>query len=99
MVIARFIPLSIFVSVATFLILPALIIFGFINRAFLVQQVRIELAFTGVLGLLWFILGIYTAMEKDTEVECDFDGDGDWVESDECELNIAEPSMCRLLMI
>jgi len=79
----RFIPLAIFVSAATLLIIPALIIFGFINRAFLIQQVRAELAFTGLLGLLWFILGIYTALEKDTEVECDFNGDGDWIESDE----------------
>jgi len=42
----------------------------------------LELPLVGILGLLWLILGIYTAFEPDTEVECDFDGDGDWEESD-----------------
>jgi len=78
-----FIPLAIFVSACTFVMLPALIVFGFMKRRFLVQQVRVELAFVGLLAGLWLIVGLYTAMEPDTEVECDFDGDGDWVESDE----------------
>jgi len=79
----RFIPLAIFVSVCTLLIIPTLLIFGFIRRPFPIQQVRVELIFVGLLGLLWFILGIYTASEPDASVECDFDGDGDWEESDE----------------
>ncbi|KAG8982409.1 hypothetical protein FRB90_006824 [Tulasnella sp. 427] len=79
----RFIPLAIFIAVLTFLIIPTLIVFGFVQRPFILQQVRMELAFTGFLGLLWFILGIYTATSPDTEVECDFDGDGTFEESDE----------------
>jgi len=79
----RFIPLAIFVSVLTFLIIPSLLAFGFIKRPFLVQQVRIEMAFVGVLGLLWFIVGLYTATEPEAEVECEFDNDGDYAPSDE----------------
>jgi hypothetical protein len=79
----RFIPLAIFIAVLTLIIIPALLIFGFIRRPFMLQQVRMELAFVGLLGLLWFILGIYTATSPDTEVECDFDGDGTFEESDE----------------
>lgn len=79
----RFIPLAIFISVCTLLIIPTLLFFGFIRRQFLIQQTRVELGFVGLLGLLWFILGIYTATGKETEVECDMDGDGDWEDSDE----------------
>ncbi|KAG8896837.1 hypothetical protein FRB99_008615 [Tulasnella sp. 403] len=79
----RYIPLGIFVAVATLLIVPSLIIFGFPKRPFLIQQVRLELAFVGLLGLLWFILGIVAATGPDTEVECDFDDDGQFEESDE----------------
>jgi len=79
----RFIPLAIFISVCTLIILPTLVTFGFLRRQFLVQQTRVELGFVGLLGLLWFILGIYTATAQDTEVECDMDGDGNWEESDE----------------
>jgi len=79
----RYIPLAIFVSASTFVIIPALLIFGFIKRRYLVQQVRMELIFVGLLAGLWFIMGLYTAMEPETEVECDFDGSGDFEESDE----------------
>lgn len=79
----RFIPLAIFIAVVTLLIIPALMIFGFVRKPFMIQQVRLELAFVGLLALLWFILGIYTASAPDTEVECDFDGDGTFEESDE----------------
>lgn len=78
----RYIPLAIFVCACTFIIIPGLLVFGFIKRKFLVQQVRMELIFVGLLGLLWFIMGLYTALQPDTEVECDFDGDGDFEESE-----------------
>jgi len=78
----RFIPLSIFICACTLLIVPALLISGLLRRPLKLKEVRLELPLVGILGLLWLILGIYTAFEPDTEVECDFDGDGDWEESD-----------------
>jgi len=41
------------------------------------------LGLVGLLGILWLVLGIYTAFEPDTEVDCDFDGDDVWEESAE----------------
>jgi len=79
----RFIPLSIFISVCTLLVIPTLLISGFLRQRFAVQQVRVELGLVGLLGILWLVLGIYTAFEPDTQVECDFDGDDIWDESDE----------------
>jgi len=79
----RYIPLAIFVSVCTLVIIPALLLAGSSKRQLLLSQVRSELLFTGLLGLLWFILGVSTASSEDTTIACDFDGDGDFVESDE----------------
>jgi len=79
----RYVPLAIFVAVITLLIIPTLLIAGSLKRGLLLSQVRSELAFTGLLGLLWFILGISTASAEDSEITCDFDGSGDFVESDE----------------
>lgn len=68
------------------------------------SQVRSELAFTGLLGLMWLselafnlnardtrlnslrhsVLSLSTASAEDSVITCDFDGSGDFVESDEC---------------
>jgi len=79
----RYIPLAIFVAVCTMIIIPTLLLAGSFKRTQLFTQVRSELAFVGLLGLLWFILGISTASGEASTIECDFDGDGDFVESDE----------------
>jgi len=79
----RYIPLAIFVAVCTMIIVPTLLLAGSFKRSQLFTQVRSELAFVGLLGLLWFILGISTATGEESMIECDFDGDGDFTESDE----------------
>lgn len=40
-------------------------------------------------ALHFLVLGIYTATSPDTEVECDFDGDGTFEESDECKSKLS----------
>lgn len=79
----HYIPLAIFVAVCTLIIIPTLLVFGSRLRTLLFAQVRSELAFIGLLGLLWFILGVSTASAEDVTISCDFDGDGDFEESDE----------------
>jgi len=79
----RYVPYSIFVAVLTLVIIPGLLIVGSLRRYMILSQVRSELAFTGLLALLWFILGATTASAEDVTISCDFDGDGDFVESDE----------------
>jgi len=75
----RFIPLAIFVAVCTLIIIPTLLLFGVLKRVLLISQVRSELTFVGLLGLLWSILGIYTSIEPETIIMCDFDP-GDFFE-------------------
>jgi len=69
----RFIPLSIFVAACTWIILPTLLVFGLPKRVFLVSQVRTELGLIGFLALFWTILGILTAVEPETTIDCDFE--------------------------
>jgi len=42
------------------------------------------MGFVGLLAIFWFALGIYTATEEESDVECDFDGDGAYEETEEC---------------
>jgi len=79
----RFVPLAIFVATATLIIIPVLILFGFFKRVLPVSQVRFELSFIGFLGILWFSLGVFTATSEEADIECDFDDDGVFEESDE----------------
>jgi len=79
----RFIPLAIFVAVCTLVILPTLLVAGGFKGTPLISQIRSELTFIGLLGLLWFILGLTTGPAEGTIIECDFDGDGDFMETDE----------------
>jgi len=79
----RYVPFAIFLAVCTLVIIPTLLITGSLKRGGLMSQVRTELAFTGLLGLLWLILGLSTASAEDSIITCDFDGSGDFVESDE----------------
>lgn len=78
----RYVPFAIFLAVCTLIIIPTLLIAGSFKRIVL-SQVRCELAFAGLLGLMWLILGLSTASAEDSIVTCDFDGSGDFVESDE----------------
>ncbi|KAG8934327.1 hypothetical protein FRC03_011984 [Tulasnella sp. 419] len=79
----RFVPLAIFVATATLIIIPVLIMFGFFKRVLPISQVRSELSFVGLLGILWFSLGVYTASSEEADIECDFDDDGVFEESEE----------------
>jgi len=79
----RYVPYAIFVAVITLVTIPTLLIAGSLRRYMLLSQVRMELLFTGVLGLFWFILGVTTGPAEDVEITCDFDGTGDFVETDE----------------
>jgi len=67
----HYIPLAIFVAACTLTIIPTLLVFGLLKRVLLISQVRSELTFVGLLSLLWFILGIYTAVEPETIMTCD----------------------------
>lgn len=76
-----FIPFGIIVSIMTFGILGTLIVLGRTRKAFMVAQVRSELLFVGLLGFMWFALGLYTSTGSlaDIEVECTDDtGEGEW---------------------
>ncbi|CUA70199.1 hypothetical protein RSOLAG22IIIB_00549 [Rhizoctonia solani] len=76
-----FIPFGIIVSIMTFIILITLIILARVQRNFMIAQVRSELLFVGLLGFMWFALGLYTStgVLADIEVECtDGDEDGEW---------------------
>ncbi|KAF8607604.1 hypothetical protein BDV93DRAFT_519635 [Ceratobasidium sp. AG-I] len=76
-----FIPFGIIVSILTFLILGTLIVLGRARKAFMVAQVRSELLFVGLLGFMWFALGLYTSTGTlaDIEVECTDDaGEDEW---------------------
>jgi len=75
----HYIPLAIFVAACTLTIIPTLLVFGLLKRVLLISQVRSELTFVGLLGLLWFILGLYTAVEPDTVMTCDMEP-GDFFE-------------------
>jgi len=79
----RYVPLAIFVAVITLLIAPTLLLAPSFRRGQLLSQVRCELALVGFLSLLWFILGVSTGSGESAIIECDFTGDGDFVESDE----------------
>ncbi|CAE6455490.1 unnamed protein product [Rhizoctonia solani] len=76
-----FIPFGIIVSIMTFIILITLILLARAQRNFVIAQVRSELLFVGLLGFMWFALGLYTStgVLADIEVECtDGDEDGEW---------------------
>ncbi|CAE6454237.1 unnamed protein product [Rhizoctonia solani] len=76
-----FIPFGIIVSIMTFIILITLIFLARFQRNFMIAQVRSELLFVGLLGFMWFALGLYTStgVLADIEVECtDGDEDGEW---------------------
>ncbi|CAE6445662.1 unnamed protein product [Rhizoctonia solani] len=76
-----FIPFGIIVSIMTFIILTTLIFLARAQRNFMIAQVRSELLFVGLLGFMWFALGLYTStgVLADIEVECtDGDEDGEW---------------------
>jgi len=79
----RYVPLAIFVAVVTMIIVPTLLLANSFKKSQLLSQVRSELAFVGLLGLLWLILGFSTGSGEESIIECDFDGDGDFMESDE----------------
>jgi len=79
----RYVPLAIFVAVCTLLIVPTLLLANSFKHTLILTQVRSELAFVGLLGLFWFILGVSTGSGENSIIECDFTGDGDFVESDE----------------
>jgi len=79
----RYVPFSIFLAVITLVIIPTLLIAGALKKWQLLSQVRTELAFTGLLGLMWLILGLSTASAEDSIVTCDFDNSGEFVESDQ----------------
>jgi len=81
-----FIPFGIIVSIMTFLILFTLIVLGRARKSFMVAQVRSELLFVGLLGFMWFALGLYTSTGTlaDIEVECTDDaGEDEWDPSEE----------------
>ncbi|KAG9123354.1 hypothetical protein FRC07_015051 [Ceratobasidium sp. 392] len=76
-----FIPFGIIVSIMTFGILGTLIWLGRARKPYVVSQVRSELLFAGLLGFMWFALGLYTSTGTlaDIEVECtDDDGGEEW---------------------
>ncbi|CAE6523123.1 unnamed protein product [Rhizoctonia solani] len=76
-----FIPFGIIVSIMTFIILITLIVVARSQRNFMIAQVRSELLFVGLLGFMWFALGLYTStgVLADIEVECtDGDENGEW---------------------
>ncbi|KAG8992781.1 hypothetical protein FRB94_011299 [Tulasnella sp. JGI-2019a] len=69
----RFIPLAIFVAACTLLILPTLLLAGLLKRVLFIVQVRSELTCAGFLGLLWFVLGLFTAIEPKTVMTCEYE--------------------------
>ncbi|QRV72765.1 transmembrane protein [Ceratobasidium sp. AG-Ba] len=76
-----FIPFGIIVSIMTYIILGTLIWLGRTRKPYVASQVRSELLFVGLLGFMWFALGLYTSTGTlaDIEVECtDDDGSEDW---------------------
>ncbi|KAG8875319.1 hypothetical protein FRB97_005217 [Tulasnella sp. 331] len=70
----RFIPLAIFVAACTLIILPILLLASLLKRVLLIAQVRSELFFAGLLGLLWFTI------EPKTIMTCDYEETGDFFE-------------------
>ncbi|KAG8708630.1 hypothetical protein FRC12_016235 [Ceratobasidium sp. 428] len=74
-----FIPFGIIVSIMTFGILGTLIWLGRARKPYVASQVRSELLFVGLLGFMWFALGLYTSTGTlaDIEVECTDDGMGE----------------------
>ncbi|KAG8718895.1 hypothetical protein FRC08_004114 [Ceratobasidium sp. 394] len=74
-----FIPFGMIVSIMTFGILGTLIWMGRARKAYVASQVRSELLFVGLLGFMWFALGLYTSTGTlaDIEVECTDDGAGE----------------------
>jgi len=79
----RYVPFAIFVAVINLVVIPTLLITGSLRRYMVLSQVRTELALVGLLGLFWFILGITTGPAEDVTITCDFDGSGDFIETDE----------------
>lgn len=79
----RYVPYAIFAAVITLVTIPTLLIAGSLRRYMLLSEVRTELGLTGLLGLFWFILGITTGPAEDVTITCDFDGSGDFIETDE----------------
>lgn len=68
----RFVPLSIFVSCFSTLIIVTLLAFSSIKGHRNPISTRIELASLGLAGLLWLILGVFlvTSESQDADVEC-----------------------------
>jgi len=67
-----FIPFGIIVSLMTYIILLTLVFLARARKSFMISQVRSELLFVGLLGFMWFALGLYTSTGAlaDIEVEC-----------------------------
>lgn len=67
-----FIPFGIIVSIMTYIILLTLVFLARARKSFMIAHVRSELLFVGLLGFMWFALGLYTStgVLADIEVEC-----------------------------
>jgi len=78
-----FIPFGIICGCVTLFILGTLLCLDYVNKSYIVSQVRTELGLVGLLAIMWLVMGAYMSsgdvarLEVECETDADFEDDWD----------------------